>query len=313
MTDNENGVTMNDWLEDIKNIKRVVLYDDDADGFCAAWVDWRAMGSKTYHTRDNGDIVTLCTIYRKIHRDEPPDLDILRDRNVFMYDFCMSAKDMEAIDDVARSFRCLDHHQTAKNECGHLPYCTFDMDRSGAGMAYRHWFGAWNGLTGLWQVAYVEDRDLWKWELPDSRDVCAGLEIVENDFHRWKKLDGPDGMERTRANGVPVRRYQEFVVEAATDPENVALVKIGKHEVPCVNATTLTSFIAGSLAKDAPFGASFSVLPDGKAVYSLRSRDDGADVGAIAKEMGGGGHRAAAGFRTDRPLPMRPMIEKGKT
>jgi bifunctional oligoribonuclease and PAP phosphatase NrnA len=36
---------------------------------------------------------------------------------------------------------------------------------------------------------------------------------------------------------------------------------------------------------------------------SLRATDDRVDVSAIARVMGGGGHRRAAGFTTDLELP----------
>ena len=38
-------------------------------------------------------------------------------------------------------------------------------------------------------------------------------------------------------------------------------------------------------------------LDDGTFAYSLRSRADDFDVSVVAKEFGGGGHKAAAGFR----------------
>lgn len=41
---------------------------------------------------------------------------------------------------------------------------------------------------------------------------------------------------------------------------------------------------------------------DGQVRGSLRAKDD-ADVSALARELGGGGHRAAAGFTFDGPLP----------
>lgn len=44
------------------------------------------------------------------------------------------------------------------------------------------------------------------------------------------------------------------------------------------------------------FAAVYWDTPEGR-VFSLRSRDDGADVGEIAKLYGGGGHAHAAGFR----------------
>jgi hypothetical protein len=43
------------------------------------------------------------------------------------------------------------------------------------------------------------------------------------------------------------------------------------------------------------FAACYWDKPDGRQ-FSLRSQDDGADVGAIAKLYGGGGHAHASGF-----------------
>jgi phosphoesterase RecJ-like protein len=37
----------------------------------------------------------------------------------------------------------------------------------------------------------------------------------------------------------------------------------------------------------------------GRRKVSLRARDGGADVSAIARKRGGGGHRGAAGFESD--------------
>jgi len=45
-----------------------------------------------------------------------------------------------------------------------------------------------------------------------------------------------------------------------------------------------------------PFAACYYDGPNGRN-FSLRSRDDGADVGEIAKLYGGGGHPHASGFR----------------
>jgi hypothetical protein len=78
-----------------------------------------------------------------------------------------------------------------------------------------------------------------------------------------------------------------------------------------VNAPVLQSEVGDVLCAAhprRPFAAMFSVLapdrpgePEGR-VYSLRSRN-GFDVSAVAKSMGGGGHRAAAGFTVREPKP----------
>jgi len=49
------------------------------------------------------------------------------------------------------------------------------------------------------------------------------------------------------------------------------------------------------MGKGEPFAACYMDTPEGR-VYSLRSSDDGLDVGEIAKKFGGGGHKHAAGL-----------------
>jgi nanoRNase/pAp phosphatase (c-di-AMP/oligoRNAs hydrolase) len=69
--------------------------------------------------------------------------------------------------------------------------------------------------------------------------------------------------------------------------------------VPCVNATELVSEIGNELAREAPFAIVWHEDGEGQLHYSLRSRSDNpahADVAAIARGLGGGGHKHAAGF-----------------
>jgi len=60
-------------------------------------------------------------------------------------------------------------------------------------------------------------------------------------------------------------------------------------------------------------GFHHEVTSDGQMllVFSLRSRPGGTDVAALAQRMGGGGHRAAAGFgravTLDSPNPLATL------
>lgn len=50
---------------------------------------------------------------------------------------------------------------------------------------------------------------------------------------------------------------------------------------------------------------------DGQVRGSLRAKDD-VDVSALARELGGGGHRAAAGFTLEGPLPQAVELLRGR-
>ena len=64
----------------------------------------------------------------------------------------------------------LDHHKSAMEELqGQLPGCYFDMNRSAAAIAWGY-FKPLERMPDL--LAYVQDRDLWRWELLGSVDIC---------------------------------------------------------------------------------------------------------------------------------------------
>ncbi len=100
-----------------------------------------------------------------------------------------------------------------------------------------------------------------------------------------------DGGAIFRAVGIQVERQTL----------NTQWINIGDHEVPVANATCYISEVCDELLNqnpDAEFSAAYFIRADGKTVYSLRSRSD-FDVSEVAKSLGGGGHKNAAGYTTD--------------
>ena len=83
----------------------------------------------------------------------------------------------------------------------------------------------------------------------------------------------------------------------------VMWMELGGYRVPVVNATGNTSELGHRLCEvfpEAAFSASYRDTAEDRREWSLRSMGD-FDVSAIAKRYGGGGHRNAAGFQTERP------------
>jgi nanoRNase/pAp phosphatase (c-di-AMP/oligoRNAs hydrolase) len=60
----------------------------------------------------------------------------------------------------------------------------------------------------------------------------------------------------------------------------------------------MISDVVGQLSDGYPFAACFFQVDNGW-VYSLRS-SNGFDVSELAKSMGGGGHQAASGLKSDQ-------------
>lgn len=262
----------------------LVLYHANcADGFCAAWVAWRLLQSQADYVPVQYGL-------------EPPDV---AGRDVCILDFSYDRTVMEEIIAQARQVVLLDHHKTAEEELRELssPKATicFDQKHSGGWMAWC-WFIP--HMWPTWLVGYTEDRDLWRWALPDSRAVSAWLASVPWTFEAWDDYARiQTDSEKWKAivrEGEAILRYQDRQVERLC--KQATEVPIGGHKVLAVNTSTNISEVAEKLAEGRPFGAAWFVRADGKRVWSLRSTPKGIDVSEVARAFGGGGHRNAAGF-----------------
>lgn len=260
-------------------MKPLVIYHAGCwDGFCAAWVARKALGPCDFVPLNYGE-----------------DLPQMAGRNVYVLDFSFPRQAMIECHAMAASFLVFDHHKTARDALEGLPFCTFDMNKSGGRLAWEHFFP---GVIRPWLVDYTEDRDLWLWKLPHSQEINAALRSYPLDFNTWDQLEEADGskaFDRLKDEGRAILRAQQQLVEQHV--ANAIETKIDGHLVLMVNATCHVSEIAGALAKGRPFGLVWFEGDQGERVYSLRSDANGLDVSEIAKRFGGGGHARAAGFR----------------
>jgi len=255
----------------------IVFHKNCPDGFTAAWVASRHLHQAELRPMD--------------YTDEPPSDDEVRDREVYVLDFSFKREVCQRLFRVAAIFKVLDHHKTAEAELRGLPYAIFDMERSGAGLAWDFF----SDQTRLWLVNYVEDRDLWRFRLPHSKEVNAGVACTPMTLGAWTELN-ERGLGAAKELGRGALAFEAMCAKKAA--ETARWVHFEGYYVPfvCVQYT-LASVTAGLLAEEAPFAVGWFQKSDGTFQYSLRSRGEGgADVSEIAKKYGGGGHRNAAGF-----------------
>ena len=259
---------------------KVIYHANCIDGFTAAYVAWLKHGEAAEYLPAQ-------------YGDEPPDVT---GSDVLVVDFSYPRAVLTSMKEKAASLSVLDHHKTARQELEGLDFCHFDMARSGAGLA---WDELFTGVKRPPLIDYVEDRDLWRWQLAESREVSAWISSWKREFEGWKKLDEDLRLRRGDAvrEGAAILRALDGYVEGLSDKGRVC--RVGDHSVPVINTTHATSELVGALAKEHPFAVGWFEREDGKFVYSLRSRGD-FDVSEVAKQFGGGGHRNAAGFTVDR-------------
>ena len=270
--------------------KPLVLFHGGCnDGFCAAWI---------YRRYVNPQAEFKAVQYNT----DPP---ATADRDVVILDFSYEREQLMEMHDHARSLLVLDHHETAADALAGLDYCVFADDKSGARMTWEHFFDPRSQVSASdvpWLVSYTEDRDLWRWALADSKAVNAALASYPRDFAVWDEI-AVRGPQALAVEGQAILRFQHRLIRPRVRYHG--WTTISGFRVPITNATFLTSEIGNALAEGHPFSAVFFIRPDSKVVYNLRSKGDAAaDVGRIARDYGGGGHKHAAAFTLETMLPM---------
>jgi|ERR1044072_1887001 oligoribonuclease NrnB/cAMP/cGMP phosphodiesterase (DHH superfamily) len=261
---------------------RYVLYHANCpDGFGAAWTAWQKFGD---------DAKYIPVAYGK----PPPEME--PGSEVLIVDFSYPRQVLEGLAET-HQLQVLDHHATAQEDLEGLPYCIFDMQRSGAMLTWDYLNPAQHAPD---LIRYVQDRDHWRWELPSSREVSAWLGSWPFDFDLWSELAEriQRSSDRVVAEGTALLRLKGQQVESMS--HHPSWVEVGGHRIPAVNATVGISEVAERLCErfpEAPFAACWVDRSDGTRQWSLRSRN-GFDVSEVAKQYGGGGHKAASGFTT---------------
>lgn len=270
-----------------------------ADGFSGAWVVRKAARENTAIETMNGAGVTLChelaDFHPGVYGEAPPDVT---DRDVILVDFSYKRPELLRMAEQARFILILDHHVTAQDELVDLPdnvRAVFDSAKCGAMIAWQFFFG---DRPEPMLLHHIQDRDLWQWRLPLTREIIAALYSYPMDFDTWDRIMRKPLLDLER-EGRAISRQQEQHIAALA--ENLTRwVYFGDVPVPAANVPWFyASEVCKRLAQGNPFAAAYQDDEHGRK-WSLRSAADGADVSVIAAALGGGGHHHAAGFRMTR-------------
>lgn len=297
----------------------VIYHGNCADGFSAAWCFH-------HHKPDQYDF------HAGVYQKPPPDVT---GREVFIVDFSYKYDVLCEMALKASRITILDHHASAAEDLARLSQfkvdptdsdvtahsladawmqcqtsnspriaACFDMNRSGATLAWDYLFVGYG-----WQrpplLGHIEDRDLWRFKLPYTREIQANVFSYEYTFENWDRLMSADNVElmkMTVAGAAIERKHHKDIAEL------VGVLKrrmaIGGHDVPVASLPyTLVSDAANLMAQHEAFAACYWDGPEGR-TFGLRSTDDGIDVSKVAVQYGGGGHPHAAGFKVPRDHPL---------
>lgn len=270
------------------------------DGLCAAWLFGRYFRSLKREYK-----------YIPCYHGVPfSESEVTPLHDLIMVDFSYNDFDtMEHIVNLVENFIVFDHHASAEKVLELLSnksQVIFNKEKSGAGLAADA-----TDQADLWLPKYVQDRDIWTWKLPDSKAVSAAIQLYPLVKYVDGKEFGPneetwDSLackkpEDLVLQGNTVLMYQEKQIEHMLS--KATLSKICGFSVMCLNATSLISETGHLICQkypQYPFSATYYDSGEIRR-WSLRSIGN-FNVSDIARKMGGGGHKNAAGFETQISL-----------
>lgn len=258
-------------------MKPLVIYHGNcADGFTSAWVANRYFGGEV-------------DLHAGVYQTEPPDVT---NRDVYLVDFSYKRPVLEAMRERARRVVVLDHHKTAEADLRDLPgvETVFDMNRSGATIAWGYWFGGTDAPPAL---LHVEDRDLWRFALPGTREIQANLFSYPYDLAVWDRLMWSDPEALISDGRAIERKHHKDIAELVGVVTRRMM--IAGYNVPVANLPyTLTSDAGHCCARRAVRRLLLGHA-HGPGVFAPLHRRRGGRVGD-RETVRGGGHRNASGF-----------------
>lgn len=274
-------------------MRTIVIHHSNCwDGLVAAWSLGLEPQTTTYIEYDHGKPLVADVAFHRVLAN--PAHTVTR---IIAVD-CFP----EFIRGMAAEVIVLDHHESAQERLQDrtgLTEVVFDMTRSAAPLA---WLWAHPGSAEYeipTLVQYVEDRDLWKWELPDSHAVSAYLSTQPMTFETVARVRNEivSGLvDRIISKGRAILDYQAQVIDAAVKRAQVKVIDGVRCAV--VNATTLVSETGHALVDgtDTPVALLYRIDGDVMNVSVRTHPDSPIKANDLAARFGGGGHPQAAGF-----------------
>ena len=275
------------------SVNCVIYHADCTDGFGAAYSAWKQLGNRAEY-------------YACKHGSPPPDI---KDKNVVILDFSFDNATTKKMIEAANSLLVIDHHKSAMVELHDISNTKFDMSKSGAMLSWEFFHP---GKEPPKFIKYIQDRDLWKWELEYSKEFSAAFDMVPFEFEEFEKFEDDSVFDDACKRGSYILAYSKTVVKKVC--EKATARKMDGKDVLVVNASHWMSEIGARLAPDCDFALIWYWDHEVRHTkVSLRAFHDTVDVAEISSRFGGGGHKKAAGFQLPKNKHIEDLFDQPRT
>ena len=139
-------------------------------------------------------------------------------RHVAIVDFSFSALKMQQMISEAASLIVLDHHASAARALSSIPdeNKLFEMGQSGCTLSW-NFFHPDSVVPALFR--YVEDRDIWRWSMQESKAFDAAWTLVPRDFESIRTVleGGQQSIADLISTGHVLLQYRNRIIDRHVD------------------------------------------------------------------------------------------------
>jgi len=265
---------------------KYVLHHRDADGFFAA--------AAAYHVlKDGAEYISVQ------YGEEFPLKDLSANDEVYIVDFSYSRAILDDVYNTVGKLVVLDHHKTAEAELAGTPYFVFDLQKCGSTLAWE-FFRPNEQMKEIYD--YVEDHDLYRHKLDNTKTVMEGLYLLDmSDIPTLYSYIESDAfvLDLVSKGCVLLQAKERQVDNFTNNPETHRTVIWENHRTVVYNTGVNISEIGHKFNQEEDVDMTISYFfMRTDIVFILRSNNAAdVDVIDIALKYGGGGHMHAAGFK----------------
>lgn len=262
-------------------MKPLIIYHGDCnDGFGSALAAYLKLG-------DNADY------FAGMYDGVIPDVT---GRDVMIFDYHFKESVLSQMNNCANSLILKDHHDSAQKLVGHLPFTHFDNSKSGAMLAWEHFFNEDPPDMFKW----LQDRDLFENKYEESSLLYYYLNSKPYDLNVWSdtyyKLNISEERKKILDAGKQIRDYFNSQMKMVIKHHALPFELDGEKGW-IINAGRLfASEIGNELARINNSFAIVWTLTDKKKISCSVRSVEGSSAQTIAEKFGGGGHKHASKF-----------------
>ena len=244
-----------------------------------------------------------------------------KNKKILFVDLCPSLDFIKNNIQIINQLTILDHHNSTQTlyekEKEYLDSLknlnlVLDMTKAGCQITWDFFF---ENVPRPWFVDYIADRDLWKWELFDSKEINAAL--YENEYFNFRNYTQLDNLlvnpeekkNQLIHEGKIILRMQQREIDNGIKQAKKAVFKVGSklHNVwllgninPALRSEVGNQLVNKKFEDETipEFAVIWLFEPESNEWWmSMRGAEGTSpDLSVIANHFGGGGHKLAAGF-----------------